>query len=57
MVKKNNSFSWEDELDFMINLIMGELKAIREELAAHSLSHERIQETLDDHESRIGSKN
>lgn len=34
--------------------IMGELKTMREEQAAHSYSHQRMTGELEDHEDRIG---
>lgn len=55
MLLKDEVKGFKDEFLILLDPVMGELKAIREELAAHSLSHERIQATLDEHQSRIKS--
>lgn len=42
-----------DKFLTLLDPAMGELKAIREELAAHGIGHDRIQDNLEDHEFRI----
>ena len=44
-----------DDVTAMKDEIVTELKAMREEDAAHQGSHDRQQATLDDHEQRITS--
>lgn len=45
---------FKSEILDSVDAVMGEIKAVRENQEAHNFSHERIDDDLDDHETRIG---
>ncbi|MGI5826205.1 MAG: hypothetical protein ACOX50_02215 [Patescibacteria group bacterium] len=45
--------SFKSEIIDHADAVMGEIKAIREDLAAHTLSHTRIDDQLDNHTDRL----
>jgi len=50
---KGEMVKMKDEIVEMKDEIMGELKDMREEFSVHQFSHQRINDSLEEHETRL----